>query len=187
MFLPHLQGRLYYHRFAKDAANQDTGYILMYLFETALYISFRLGDASAQDQIMVHRRSSLNDGLWHDISLSITIDTMNVTVDYEPEIVRGTFKIQTGEMFYVGGGPIEENAYRAVPGFIGCFRRLKLNDGRQILPENIRSKDDGPQANALSLVTSVDVLIDSCEILDKCTPNPCQHGGICLQTWSDFR
>ncbi len=159
----------------------------MYLFETALYISFRLGNTEAQDQIMVHRRTNLNDGLWHDISLSITIDTINVTVDYEPEIVRGTFKIQTGEMFYIGGGPIEENAYRAVKGFIGCFRRLKLNDGRQILPENIRSKDDGPQANSLNLVTSVDVLIDSCEILDKCTPNPCQHGGICLQTWYDFR
>ena len=88
-----LEGLLYYHRFAKDSANQDTGYIKMYLYESGLTIKFRLGDAKQPDQIMVHRRGSLNDGLWHDLSLSITADMMNVTVDFEPEIVRGTFKV----------------------------------------------------------------------------------------------
>ncbi len=179
-----LEGMLYYHRFAKDAANQDSGYIKMFISEAALVIKFRLGDKSKPDQLMIHRRANLNDGLWHDISLSITIDMMNVTIDYEPEIVRGTFKIQTGEMFYIGGGVPDD---LSVQGFVGCFRRLTLNDGRQITPENIRSKDDGPQANLNNFVTSVNVLINSCEIIDKCTPNPCQHGGICLQTWNTFR
>lgn len=179
-----LDGLLYYHRFAKDASNQDTGYIKMYLNEAALYIKFRLGPKSKPDQMMVHRRSNLNDGLWHDISLSITMGMMNVTVDYEPEIVRGTFKIETGEMFYIGGGVPDD---LSVPGFVGCFRRLTLNDGRQVMPDNVRSVDDGPLSNTNSYVTSVNVLVNSCEILDKCTPNPCQHGGICLQTWNTFR
>jgi contactin associated protein-like 2 len=179
-----LEGMLYYHKFAKDAANYETGYIKMYLSEGALYIKFRLGPKTQPDQIMIHRRANLNDGLWHDLSLSITIDQMNVTVDYEPEIVRGTFKIQTGEMFNIGGGLTDD---LSLPGFVGCFRRLTLNDGRQITPENIRSQDDGPVSNTNNWVTSVNVLVNSCEIIDKCTPNPCQHGGVCLQTWNNFR
>ena len=181
------KGLLYYHRFAKDAANQDTGYIKMYLYESGLNIKFRLGDSRKPDQWMVHRRGSLNDGLWHDISLSITVDTMNVTVDYEPELVRGIFKIQTGETFYVGGGDPDDFT---VPGFVGCMRRLTLNDGRQVSADQVRLESDGPQAtNANTFVTAVGngVLINSCEILDKCTPNPCQHGGLCLQTWANFR
>jgi contactin associated protein-like 2 len=74
-----------------------------------------------------------------------------------------------------------------VPGFIGCFRRLTLFDNRQILPRNIHTQDEGTQGDVDNYVTTVGVLIDSCEILDKCTPNPCQHGGICYQTWYDFR
>jgi hypothetical protein len=115
-----MEGLLYYHRFAKDSANQDTGYVKMYLSEGFLIIKFRLGDKRKPDQMMIHRRGYLHDGLWHDISLSITIDMMNVTVDYEPEIVRGTFKIQTGDMFYIGGGVPDD---LSLPGFVGCFRR----------------------------------------------------------------
>ena len=177
-------GLLYYHRFANDLANQDTGFIKMFLFETSLNIKFRIGAMSKPDQTMIHRRSGLNDGLWHDISLSITSDMMNVTVDYEPEIVRGSFKIQTGELFYIGGGLVDDFT---IPGFVGCFRRLTLNDGRQIMPENIRSKEEGAQSNMNNYVISVNVLVNSCEILDKCTPNPCQHGGVCMQSWSNFR
>ena len=182
-------GRLYYHRFAKDATQQDTGYIIMFLFESALNIKFRLGPKSNPDQVMIHRRANLNDGYWHDVSLSIASDLMNVTIDFEPELVRGAFKIQTGEMFYIGGGPIDDALTMdyVVPGFIGCLRRLTLNDGKQITPANIHSVSDGPQANTKDMVNNVNVLIDSCEILDKCTPNPCQHGGICLQTWNEFR
>ncbi|RNA34413.1 neurexin-4 isoform X2, partial [Brachionus plicatilis] len=179
-----LEGLLYHHRFAKDTANQDTGYIKVYLNEGALLIKFRLGAKQKPDQTMTHRRAALNDGLWHDISLSITIDMINVTVDFEPEIVRGTFKIQTGEMFYIGGGVHDD---LSVPNFVGCFRRLTLNDGRQVTPQNVRSLKDGPLASANDYVISVGVLINSCEILDKCTPNPCQHGATCLQTWDNFR
>jgi hypothetical protein len=25
------------------------------------------------------------------------------------------------------------------------------------------------------------VLVDACEMFDRCTPNPCRHGGICSQ------
>jgi hypothetical protein len=87
-----LDGAIYYHRFAKDQSNQDMGYVKIYMNEGALLIKFRMGPKESPDQLMVHRRGQLHDGLWHDISLSITIDMMNVTVDYEPEIVRGNFK-----------------------------------------------------------------------------------------------
>ena len=30
------------------------------------------------------------------------------------------------------------------------------------------------------------VTIGSCKIKDRCTPNPCEHGGTCTQDWHNF-
>ena len=176
------EGLLYFHRFAKDASNRETGYVKMYLFETALYVKFQFGDKTAPEQYLVHRRHDLNDGLWHDVSFSISLDLMNVTVDFEPELVRGTFKIQTGDKFYIGGGLKDDLSLR---GFVGCFRRLVLNDGTFVRADNVKTPDDATASSRD--VISYGVAINSCDIFDKCTPNPCRHGGVCLQTWTEFR
>lgn len=177
------EGLLYYHRFSKDAANRETGYVKIYLYETSLYVKFQFGDASTPEQILVHRRNNLNDGLWHDIAFSLSLDLMNVTVDAEPELVRGTFRIQTGDKFYIGGGLTDDLSLK---GFVGCFRRLILNDGTQVRTDNVKSPDDASTTSNTDVI-SYGVLSNSCDIFDKCTPNPCMHGGVCLQTWTQFR
>jgi contactin associated protein-like 2 len=168
------EGLLYYHRFAKDLKNLDTGYVKMYLNEGSLVVKFRFGDKKSPEQYLVHRRNELNDGLWHDISFSISIDVMNLTVDYEPELVRGTFKIQTGDTYYIGGGLSDD---LSLLGFVGCLRRLMLNDGTQVRPDIVKFSEDASTLSARDVV-SVGVLVNSCEIFDKCTPNPCEHGGV---------
>lgn len=31
-----------------------------------------------------------------------------------------------------------------------------------------------------------EIVFDSCQMTDRCNPNPCQHGGICKQTSLEF-
>jgi hypothetical protein len=31
-----------------------------------------------------------------------------------------------------------------------------------------------------------DIGLESCMLIDRCNPNPCEHGGICKQTSQDF-
>jgi hypothetical protein len=31
-----------------------------------------------------------------------------------------------------------------------------------------------------------DIALESCLVVDRCTPNPCEHGGICKQTSEEF-
>nr|CAG4643694.1 EOG090X00DN [Lepidurus arcticus] len=31
-----------------------------------------------------------------------------------------------------------------------------------------------------------EIVFDACQMVDKCTPNPCEHGGMCKQTSEDF-
>ena len=30
------------------------------------------------------------------------------------------------------------------------------------------------------------ILIDACAMVDRCNPNPCEHGGLCTQTSREF-
>jgi hypothetical protein len=57
--------------------------------------------------------------------------------------------------------------------------------GIQILPRDlisnltvIRTTDSRPRTGT---VINHGVLIDACEMFDRCTPNPCRHNGICYQ------
>jgi hypothetical protein len=57
--------------------------------------------------------------------------------------------------------------------------------GVQILPRDlisnisvITSSNNRPRVGT---VVNHGVLVDACEMFDRCTPNPCRHGGICHQ------
>lgn len=69
-------------------------------------------------------------------------------------------------------------------GFVGCIRQLVMS-GIQILPRDltsnlsvVRNSDNRPRTGS---VINHGVLVDACEMFDRCTPNPCRHGGICYQ------
>jgi hypothetical protein len=58
--------------------------------------------------------------------------------------------------------------------------------GIQILPRdltNVLSVAPTNENNRPRTGTVINhgVLVDACEMFDRCTPNPCRHGGICHQ------
>jgi hypothetical protein len=66
-------------------------------------------------------------------------------------------------------------------GFVGCVRQLVMS-GIQILPRDLTNSirtDENRQRTGS--VVNHGVLVDACEMFDRCTPNPCRHGGICYQ------
>ena len=72
-------------------------------------------------------------------------------------------------------------------GFVGCLRQVVMN-GIQILPRDISTNLTATTANnnrpRTGTVINHGVLIDACEMFDRCTPNPCRHNGICHQVRS---
>ncbi|XP_023082593.1 contactin-associated protein-like 4 isoform X5 [Piliocolobus tephrosceles] len=61
-------------------------------------------------------------------------------------------------------------------GFQGCMRLISIG-GRVV---DLISVQQG------SLGNFSDLQIDSCGISDRCSPNYCEHGGECSQSWSAF-
>jgi len=57
--------------------------------------------------------------------------------------------------------------------------------GVQILPRDLTSNISVILANnnrpRIGSVINHGVLVDACEMFDRCTPNPCRHGGTCYQ------
>ena len=58
-------------------------------------------------------------------------------------------------------------------GFRGCMRNIEV----------------GAVPVDLELIPNSEkrmVTIGACKIKDRCTPNPCEHGGRCTQDWHNF-
>ena len=78
------------------------------------------------------------------------------------------------------------NRETAMNGFVGCIRQLVMS-GIQILPRDLANNISTIRNNDIinrprsGMVINHGVLIDACEMFDRCTPNPCRHGGICSQ------
>ena len=131
-----------------------------------------------------HRRDNLNDGQWHEISLLLTQYRFNITVDYEPEFSFTRNNLSTTDRFTFNTNGDQVNRDTAMNGFVGCVRQLVMS-GIQILPRDLISNlsivTTGNNRPRSGTVVNHGVLVDACEMFDRCTPNPCRHGGICHQ------
>lgn len=81
------------------------------------------------------------------------------------------------QTFYLGG-VIKSlgRLAREMPGFIGCMRNIGI-DGNFKLPNDWTKQE---------YCCEDEVLFDSCRMVDRCNPNPCEHGGICKQNSQEF-
>ncbi|KAG7256119.1 hypothetical protein CRUP_008194 [Coryphaenoides rupestris] len=125
----------------------------------------------------------LNDGYWHTVDLAARDNLLTLTIDEEegsPLKINNPFTIRTGDRYFFGGCPKTNNTIRKcetkLNHFHGCMQQIYI-DNEQLDIDLILQRQWGRYA---------ELLIGTCGITDRCTPNPCEHEGRCIQSWDDF-
>ncbi|GAB6032060.1 hypothetical protein CHUAL_010426 [Chamberlinius hualienensis] len=138
--------------------HSNYGSIKMYLNNGKIKIDLAVGDIP---RITIDNfQEMFNDGVWHKAVLMATTSYMELNVDKKPVKISRALNFLTGNTMLIGGG-----VYGSI-GFIGCMRF----DGHMVQPASFEG----------------DVLRDSCQLVDRCNPNPCEHGGVCRQNSEEF-
>ncbi|KAM9706788.1 protein crumbs homolog 1 [Dama dama] len=89
-----------------------------------------------------------------------------------------TWKLQRGDVLYVGGLPDRQETEVSGGFFKGCIQDIRLNN------ENLEffPNSTGSAAHGAVLVN----VTEGCPGDNLCEPNPCHHGGVCYLLWDDF-
>jgi len=151
------------------------------IINTNGYIEYQVMTASEPPvhNIVTNRDSMADadfftDGLWHSISIDVAaslsggIGKVNITIDGRADVSSRKLTFTSSTTYYIGGG----DTTGGQTGFIGCMRNLVLQgDYIQEIPVGANSGT---------------VLNGTCNVQDRCDPNPCEHGGICSQEYESF-
>ncbi|XP_016966084.1 neurexin-4 isoform X2 [Drosophila biarmipes] len=111
-----------------------------------------------------------NDGKWHSFIISIDKNRLILNIDQRPMTTTKSLQIATGAQYYIAGGK-DKN------GFVGCMRLISV-DGNYKLPQD--------WVKGQEVCCGDDVVVDACQMIDRCNPNPCQHKGLCHQNSREF-
>ena len=114
----------------------------------------------------------VNDGLWHPTRVVLKTDMIIIELDDKPSYTTRKFSMTTGQTYLIGGG------VHGYIGFVGCLRNLYV-EGRYIHVKSL------PETQVIKTRPG-DILFDSCQMIDRCHPNPCEHGAVCRQNHLDF-
>ncbi|XP_071340826.1 contactin-associated protein-like 5 isoform X2 [Trachinotus anak] len=118
----------------------------------------------------------VNDGLWHSVSLDTRSLQITLTLDSEPtSTIEKWEQLEARGSFYFGGCP-PASCQNPTLAFQGCIRLISINSQ----PINLSHVQQRLLGNYNGLQ------FDTCNIRDRCLPNPCEHGGQCWQSWSSF-
>ncbi|KAG1681270.1 Neurexin-4 [Nymphon striatum] len=154
-------GALLYHKFYTD------GDIKLFIEKGLLIIEAK--DRNSMNRIDTMFDQKMNDGRWHSTSLIVSENHIELVIDGRPSVTTRLFSMKTGNMFVIGGN------MPGYVGFLGCMRKIYVENNK-IHPMSLSSTD-----------FSDDLLFDVCQMIDRCSPNPCKHGGTCEQIWNDFK
>uniref|UniRef100_A0A671XZ44 Contactin associated protein 1 n=1 Tax=Sparus aurata TaxID=8175 RepID=A0A671XZ44_SPAAU len=134
----------------------------------ALELGLSEGQINASLQSVGYR---LNDGYWHSVDLAARDNLLTLTIDEEegsPLKITNPFTIRTGDRYFFGGERLNR--------FHGCMQHIFI-DNEQLDIDIILQRQWGRYA---------ELLLGTCGITDRCSPNPCEHEGRCIQSWDDF-
>ncbi|XP_041121407.1 contactin-associated protein 1-like [Polyodon spathula] len=124
----------------------------------------------------------LNDGFWHSVDLVARDNFATVIIDEEegsPLRINNIFTLRTGDRYFFGGCPKPANGTGCVSDLIafhGCMQQLYI-DSEPVDLDFIMQRQLGRYSQ---------LLLGTCGITDRCTPNLCEHEGKCIQSWDDF-
>ncbi|XP_043359345.1 LOW QUALITY PROTEIN: contactin-associated protein 1 [Dermochelys coriacea] len=124
----------------------------------------------------------LNDGFWHMVELVARDGSAVITIDDNDGAefrVAHPFQLRTGTQYFFGGCPKPAAITGCLSNqtaFHGCLQTISV-DAQPVELDLLRQERLGKYSN---------VFFNMCSITDRCTPNLCEHGGRCLQSWDDF-
>ncbi|XP_076121238.1 contactin-associated protein 1 [Alosa pseudoharengus] len=167
-------GLLMYTRFADDLGSLELG-----LSEGQVNITlFQPG----KKRLRFAAGYRLNDGYWHTVDLAAKDNLLSVTIDEDegsPLKITNPFMVRTGDRYFFGGCPKTNNTGRCVTKlntFHGCMQQIFVDDEPFDIDIMLQRK----------WARYTELLLGTCGITDRCTPNPCEHEGRCIQSWNDF-
>ncbi|MBN3296477.1 CNTP1 protein, partial [Amia calva] len=124
----------------------------------------------------------LNDGFWHTVDLVARDNFVTVTIDEDegsPLRITNFFTVRTGDRYFFGGCPKTSNGSMCVTNlkaFHGCMQQIFI-DSEPVDIDIMLQRRLGRYS---------ELLLGTCGITDRCTPNLCEHEGRCIQSWDDF-
>lgn len=145
-------------------ASDQTGFIQYYLQTSSFNTAEKIEDIVRNTAGDI--TSGFADGLWHKFSLLLNDEKFEITIDKNTKSSVRTMVIESGTRYFLGGHTFG-NSFR------GCMRSAMISSQ----PVDFNSLSDSNKHS---------VIIGSCGLIDRCTPNPCEHEGVCTQTWSNF-
>ncbi|XP_004285134.2 protein crumbs homolog 1 isoform X1 [Orcinus orca] len=122
----------------------------------------------------------LSDGNVHLISLKIKPNRIELYKSSQNLgfISAPTWRLQRGDVLYIGGLPDRQETEVNGGFFKGCIQDIRLNnENLEFFPN---STSNAAQDAVLVNVTQ------GCPRDNLCEPNPCHNGGICYSLWDDF-
>ncbi|CAK1542832.1 unnamed protein product [Leptosia nina] len=157
-----MHGLLIYHKFKTD------GYVKVFLEEGQIKVElFTEGSPKVK---LDNYAEVFNDGRWHSLMLTMAPDTLVLSLNYRPVKTTKKLNFFTGSSYYIAGGKSGPR------GFVGCMRRIAV-DGNYRLPTDWKPEE---------YCCPNEVVFDACHMIDRCNPNPCEHGGTCTQSADEF-
>ncbi|XP_005375179.1 PREDICTED: protein crumbs homolog 1 isoform X2 [Chinchilla lanigera] len=122
----------------------------------------------------------LSDGNVHLISLKIKPNKIELYRSSRKLgfVSAATWKIQKGDVLYLGGLPDKQETENNGGFFKGCIQDIRLNNQNlEFFPNSTNSASHHP--------VLVNVL-QGCPGDNVCEPNPCHNGGVCYSLWDEF-
>uniref|UniRef100_A0A8D2LSY1 Contactin associated protein 1 n=1 Tax=Varanus komodoensis TaxID=61221 RepID=A0A8D2LSY1_VARKO len=124
----------------------------------------------------------LNDGFWHSVSLMVRETSAVITIDDQNDAsfrVDRDIQLRTGNQYFFGGCPKPASRTGCASNqtaFHGCMQMVSV-DRQPIELDMVRQHRLGKY---------FEVYFNVCGVTDRCTPNMCEHGSRCIQSWDDF-
>ncbi|XP_006816028.1 contactin-associated protein-like 4 [Saccoglossus kowalevskii] len=145
-------------------------------------ITVGLNDASLRVDVVrpnltpveIEAGNDLNDGQWNSIRVEISNNYAQIKINGREWNTDRLIAIQTTTQYYIGGTPSD---VMDESGFRGCMKDIYIGPTSIDLLALHENPDN---------ILMLDINIDTCSIVDRCNPDPCEHGGKCYQHWEDF-
>ncbi|XP_069080702.1 contactin-associated protein-like 5 isoform X1 [Pleurodeles waltl] len=159
--------------------SEDSGVLLLYLLAGKLILVIQ---KETGNSVKMTTGVDLNDGLWHMVNINARRQRITLTLDNgvpSPVDANNLLQIYSGDRYYFGGCPnnsSDSQCLNPITAFQGCMRLIFIDNQ----PKDLILVQQG------SLGNFSDLHIDLCGIRDRCSPNYCEHGAECYQSWSTF-